>query len=101
MGADLYVYGHEDEEGEYYFRDSYGPNNLLWNLGLSYTELFDPLVDENGYIDADGCKKILEVVKKQSYRLKYIDDAYIIAKYYRFIYFLELCIENGGMIASY
>jgi len=94
-----------------YFRDSYNDSNLLWKLGLDYREWFDDFIEyrdlwgeKRRVISSEGCKKILDEVKRRKHMLSNIDDsatrAYFEGKYERFVRFLESCIRAGGMIAS-
>jgi len=48
-----------------YFRDSYNYTNLLWKLGISWWQDVGDRLDDDGNLDEDGCKWLLEAMTAQ------------------------------------
>jgi hypothetical protein len=62
MGANLYIWG-DEPQGNDYFRDSYNPTSIMWNLGLSWHSHVIPMLDEDELLQPDKGAVLLEMVK--------------------------------------
>lgn len=83
-----------------YFRDSYNGSSLFDQLGLSWwSNDFEDRLDENGYLDVNGCKWLLAEV--QSRKLKQTrgnTGKYFVEKKARLERFLQGAIEANEPI---
>lgn len=48
-----------------YFRDSYNDTSLFWLLGLSWWELGDQLLDEEGFLPIDKARELLALLESR------------------------------------
>ncbi len=70
MGADLYI-----NKNDGYFRDSYGPSNLLWRMELSYWALCKELdFDDEHDLTVKGVKQLLALINDKRFMLDDITD---------------------------
>jgi hypothetical protein len=57
------IYDDMYKQGDVYFRDSYNSGSVLWAMNLSWWDDILPMCDDEGYIDADGIRKFLDMVE--------------------------------------
>jgi hypothetical protein len=57
------VYDDLYKQGDVYYRDSYNSGSVLWAMNLSWWDDVLPMCDDDGYLDADGIRKFLDMVE--------------------------------------
>tara|TARA_R100000353_G_scaffold165176_1_gene126195 strand:+ start:38 stop:499 length:462 start_codon:yes stop_codon:yes gene_type:complete len=57
------IYDDLYKQGDVYFRDSYNSGSVLWAMNLSWWDDILPMCDDEGYLDADGIRKFLDMVE--------------------------------------
>jgi len=57
------IYDDLYKQGDVYFRDSYNSGSVLWAMNLSWWDDILPMCDDEGYLDANGIQKFLDMVE--------------------------------------
>ena len=85
-----------------YYRDSYDPSNLLWELGLNWWDWFGGHLDKDGLLQPDRAEVILNEVLSRRYLLESMADEEMRAdfeeKFEDFTRFLRTAINAGEAI---
>jgi hypothetical protein len=88
--------------GDGYYRDSYNGSNLLWKLGLDYSDLFGSNLDKDWLLHPDKAEVILHEVLNRRHLLEEIEGKeereYFEEKFEEFTEFLRTAIRTGEPI---
>jgi hypothetical protein len=88
--------------GDGYYRDPYNGSNLLWKLGLDYSDLFGSYLDKDRLLQADKVEVILGEVLNRRHLLEEIENKeereYFGERFEEFIEFLRVAIRTGEPI---
>jgi hypothetical protein len=88
--------------GDGYYRDSYNGSNLLWKLGLDYSDVFGSHLEEKEWLHPDKVEVILNEVLNRRHLLEEIESEkereYFEEKFEDFTEFLRTAIRMGEPI---